>query len=55
MNSSNESEVAGCAECVRLRREREAASLTGELSREVDWTVLLQRHMVSEHQAVRRP
>ncbi|MCK1797572.1 hypothetical protein MTQ01_16365 [Streptomyces sp. XM4193] len=54
MNSSDESGFDGCAECVRLRREREAASLAGELSHEVDCAILLQRHMVSEHPAVRR-
>ena len=34
----------GCAECVRLEREQEAARKSGDLSRATDCVVLLSRH-----------
>ena len=36
--------TTGCAECVRLEREKEMARKSGDLSKVTDCAVLLSRH-----------
>ncbi|MEW2220568.1 hypothetical protein AB0939_14935 [Streptomyces sp. NPDC006990] len=45
----------GCAECVRLECDREAARTVGDWSRATDCAVLLRRHPEHGAKSVRRP
>ncbi|MFI1422740.1 hypothetical protein ACH4VX_33180 [Streptomyces sp. NPDC020731] len=41
--------VPACADCIRLENQEQAAELEGDLSRAIDYRVLLRRHRAEAH------